>query len=126
MRMIAILALTSLAIPVRPDRAAPPAPPPPAASIQGTWQLTQYHLGGKPMAKTTIDNMSITIVGAEMRLINKSNNLNTLYSYIYDPNARPALFDFRPRTSKIGFIGIIKIEGDEMTMYFTRDGAKRP
>ena len=131
MREMLFVAILAVAIPVRPDRHAPPAPPPPPiAQIQGRWQMTQYLLNGQARPQSTIDNLSITIEGSEMRIESKSaKKTTTTYAFQFDPSKTPATFDFTSKTapSKLTYVGILKVEGDLMTMTFTRgDGAERP
>src|ERR1051325_5387132 len=130
MRGILTIAILTVAIPVRPESApAAPAPPAPLAQIQGSWQMVDYKLAGKMMAQSTIDNISITITEDEMRLVNKNAKANggVLYSFSFDPSKSPATFDFKGKTlSKIGYTGILKVEGDLMTMSFVRESIERP
>ena len=120
----------ALAIPVRPDRHAPTPPviAPLAAQMQGRWQIVQYLAMDRMLPQNTIDNMSLVIEGGEMRVENNGAKKNvSTYTFTIDATKTPATFDFTSMSAKdLSFRGIVKIEGDVMTVCFDHGRGNRP
>ena len=120
---VLIFAVLAIAVPDRPDPTPKQAPPPLPEQIIGEWQLVKHVIAGNDIPEL---NGLLMVFGREnMQHVHLRNGMRQpggTFPYTLDATKSPAVIEFR--SSK--FIGIIKVEGDLLTICFARSGDLRP
>jgi uncharacterized protein (TIGR03067 family) len=135
MRALLLLALVIALPPDRPD----PTPKdkekarPLAEQIQGEWQMTKAIRGGQAEQPEKVNGTAIVIKDTTLLVREAGRKRNEDARFTLDANKTPAAIDLMPVDPKDGngrgitVEGIIKIEGDTLTLCFPHGGGgKRP
>jgi uncharacterized protein (TIGR03067 family) len=126
MRALLILSLLAVAAPDR-ENPTPKKPVPPPNQILGEWKLERIMLGGGvPDTAPEIGNKSINITPTELiALENGEARPNDGARYTIDWTKKPVAIDLMPPNGPQKKIeGILKPEGDQLTICFTMDGTR--
>jgi uncharacterized protein (TIGR03067 family) len=122
MRAFLMIAVLAVAVPDRPDPTPKQTPSLPEQML-GEWQLVKHVVAGNDVPEL---NGLLMVFGREsMQHVHLRNGMRQpggTFPYTLDVNKNPAVIDFR--SSK--FIGIIKVEGDLLTICFARNGESQP
>ena len=129
MTKIAVMLLMLLAIPVRPDRLPPPSAPPTVLplldQLQGEWRMTVGIIGGRNEPADKVASSKLVVKGKSLFLTERNRDKPEEARITLDPTRMPATIDIMPNgeaNQDIRVEGILKIEGDKMTMCFTHGG----
>jgi uncharacterized protein (TIGR03067 family) len=124
MRAVLLLTVLSVAVPDRPD----PSPREKAAPIQqqllGEWQLTSTLVGGDPkLAKGPPDTVLIFMPGVIQVRENGKRRESDDASYTLDVTKSPTAIDILQIQGPQNKVeGILKVEGDQLTICFAFGG----
>jgi uncharacterized protein (TIGR03067 family) len=129
MAKILMVSLLAVAIPVRPDRHAPPTPPPlaPANPLLGEWRFVKVSLAGLADVPGGIGDKALHITATEMVPLDKGvANPKDATRYTVDWTRQPATLDMAPNQAGNGkkVEGILKIEGDQLTLCLAIEGQR--
>jgi uncharacterized protein (TIGR03067 family) len=122
MRAILLLAVLTVAV---PDRAPPePKETPVAQQIVGEWQLVTAIVGGDPNAKNDAPQTVLIFTAKEIHVReNGKQQPNDDASYTLDATKKPVTIDIVPkRAGNKKIEGILKVEGDTLTLCFPFGG----
>jgi uncharacterized protein (TIGR03067 family) len=126
MRALAIVALAVFAVPDRPDPTPKESTLTLTEQIHGEWQVIDALARGQPNGAIKANQAVFRFEGEKM-LLRLAPGAAKEYEYRFSVDAAksPATFDFSIATSaaKNANVGIIKIEGDVMTICYSFVGA---
>lgn len=116
MRAILLIAVLAIAAPDRPAPPMPEKPPSPQQVILGDWQDT----GNRGFIFRIMPNESHFLTNGK---ISEADGLTAQITI--DWNATPTAIDFMPRRGG-KMQGIVKVEGDKLTLALNTGGGPRP
>jgi uncharacterized protein (TIGR03067 family) len=125
MRVLPAIALAILAVPDRPDPT-PKGELPRQEQIQGEWQIVEALARGVPNGAIKANQTTFRFEKEKMLLrLAPGAGKEFEYHFSADFTKSPATFDFIIGTNKGGksTVGIVKIEGDTMTICYSFAGA---
>lgn len=129
MRAALFLSVLAIAAPARPERT-PRAEQPrsPQEQFIGDWRLVKVG-SGTPRREWDVSNMVLRVAASETIFMvdgvpSKEDGLTAAYSIDWSTN--PAVITFRPKQRGGQMPGILKIEGDTLTLGLTTSGEQRP
>jgi uncharacterized protein (TIGR03067 family) len=88
--------------------------PPPGLPIQGSWDQV-----GHPTVTLVVTHDSLSYVN--------SDRPPSAYGFRCDPTKEPKTYDLRyPAGGQVAYVGIYKVEGETLTLYYRSVGQGRP
>jgi uncharacterized protein (TIGR03067 family) len=108
----------SLAAPALKD------PPKTELKIAGEWVVDSEVTNGRPL-KTTIERRYTFADDGKWTLNTKGKTLGGEKTYSIDTSKKPAAIDMK-YSAATKYNGIVKLEGDTLTICYTRNEAERP
>jgi uncharacterized protein (TIGR03067 family) len=122
MRGMLVIALLVMLAPDRPDPSPKPETPALGKQLFGEWQLVKNVVAG---AEAAPDGLTMVFTAEALQQVDNRNGLRTAlgsYKFVLDATRNPARISF-PQTK---YEGIIKIEGDILTICFANAGSSEP
>lgn len=106
-------------------------PPKKELKIEGDWVVESQTTGGRPL-KSAIERHYIFSGDGKWTMISskaKAKNAPSLTrTFVVDPSTNPASIDMKTSSglAQPNMVGIIKVEGDTLTLCYNRTGEDRP
>src|SRR5437762_3514355 len=122
MRGVFVIAVVICVAPDRPDPSPRPESPALDKHLIGDWLVTKHIVSGND---TMLDGLTMVFSPTALQQVYDRNGVKSpagSYNYVLDMTRHPAVISFR----QTKYEGIIKIEGETLTICFAAPGSSQP
>ncbi|MSQ94300.1 MAG: TIGR03067 domain-containing protein [Gemmataceae bacterium] len=126
MRALLILSMLAVVVPDREDQTPKEKAKPIQQQILCDWQLVQSVRGGRPDHQKDAMDAVLTFTAGEIQITENGKRQDRDDAvYTLDLTKKPVAIDITPKRGNERKIeGILKLEGDQLTICFTLDGPR--
>lgn len=96
------------------------------ATVQGEWKMVRANKGGKSVEDDKVNKTVLHFDGDKVDVVEDGKAKKESATYKIDASAEPWKFDLSPPQGNQTLEGLIKVDGNKMTIILSRPGGTRP